>query len=290
MTVVKHPLPSQIQQPGPTGAPYIAAPTSVEDFEFILPAGVPIAAAIAQELATRQYAGAYVYFSQAAIAAADYVIPEIAPTAEHVAWYSQLHHTGSGSQFEHAGIICGSGDPYYHCHASVTAANGQPAAVMGHFLLDKSTLSQPVCIKALGFRDAFFKRINDPQTGFKLLCPEIQNRINVQQADAILLRIAPNIEVSQPILELCQKYQWRKASVHGIGSLIGAHFTDGSCLNNFMTEFLITDGKVDLTGDSTTCQLDIVIVSAGGQLMRGTLQPHANPVLITCEFIIRKIN
>lgn len=289
MTLAQTKLPIHIQQPGPVAAPYTATSSRVEDFEFILPAGISIAAHITDELATRNCAGAYLYFTHAPIATAEYVIPDVTPDAQHVAWYSQMHKVAAGSQFECAGINCGTGAPYYHCHASVSDIASQKTNVMGHFLLENSTFSQPVTIKAMGFKDAFFNRVADGHTGFNLLSPEAINQMDDQEADAILLRIAPNVEVSQPVIELCQQYGWQKASLHGVGSLIGAHFADGRILNNFMTEFLITNGNVDLTKHTAQCQIDIVIVSEQGEIMQGLLAQDANPVLITSEFIIRRL-
>lgn len=289
MNLVQNKLPTHIEQPGAVGAAYVTVPTRVDDFEFILLAGVSIADAVAQELATRHYAGAYLYFTKAAIKQAEYVIPDVTPDAEHVAWYSQMHRVAKGSQFECAGINCGQGEPYYHCHAAVSDSASQKTTIMGHFLLENSIFSQPVTIKAMGYKDAFFNRIADKQTGFNLLSPEVANEINAQQADALLLRIAPNVEVSQPIIEVCQKYGWQRASIHGVGSLIGAHFADGRILNNFMTEFLITKGNVNLAKHTAPCQIEIVIVSEQGEIMQGLLAQDANPVLITSEFIIRRL-
>ncbi|MBL1421844.1 MAG: DUF296 domain-containing protein [Alphaproteobacteria bacterium] len=289
MNSVQNKLPTHIEQPGTVGAAYVTASTRVDEFEFVLPAGVSIADAVTQELAARHYAGAYLYFTKGRIAHAEYVIPDVTPDAEHVAWYSPMHKVSSASQFECAGINCGQGEPYYHCHASASDVTTQKTNVMGHFLLENSTFSQDVIITAMGYKDAFFNRIADQQTGFNLLSPEVVNQINAQQADAILLRIAPNVEVSQPIIELCQQYGWQKASIHGVGSLIGAHFADGRILNNFMTEFLITKGNVDLTKDSAQCQLEIVIVSEQDEIMQGLLAQDTNPVLITSEFIIRRL-
>ena len=71
--------------------------------------------------------------------------------------------------------------------------------------------------------------------------------------------------------------------MHGLGSIIGAHFADGRILDSFATELLITKGSVDLTDHTADVSLDITLVGFDGNFKSGVLKPQSNPVLITAE-------
>jgi predicted DNA-binding protein with PD1-like motif len=278
--------PGYIQQPGPAGAAYTSAATRLIELDFELPAGVSLHDALAQEIKSRGLSGAYVRITNAGMSKMEYVIPALSPDDDHAAWYSETRKPPMPGRIEDAGIVCGwlNDKVFYHCHGLWSDANGDMAA--GHLLPDASVFSVPTRVVGFGFRDARFNRVSDSQTGFDLFVPE-QLATAPRDAQAILLRITPNIEISQPLIEACQKDGWTHASVHGIGSTIGAAFTDGRVMNSFATEFLITKGTVNLSGPTPVCDLDIVIVGLDGNFMQGRLKPLENPVLMTSELILK---
>lgn len=184
-----------------------------------------------------------------------------------------------------AGIICGSynGEPFYHCHGQISDVNGKPA--MGHLLPETCIPAHPVQVVGYGFLDACFSRVFDPQTGFELFIPTGASEKPVK-IQAELIRITLNIEISAPLIECCRKNGWSKASVHGLGSIIGAHFSDGRILDSFATELLITKGRVYLTDSTVEVSLDITLVGFDGHFKSGVLKPQSNPVLITAEIAL----
>ncbi|MEE9429164.1 MAG: hypothetical protein V3V25_13560 [Paracoccaceae bacterium] len=277
--------PDFIQQPGPVGAPFTAAVTRLVELDIELPAGVSLHDSLAQVIKTRDLAGAYFRIAKAGMSRLEYVIPALSLDDQHVAWYSKTYRPEMPGRIEDAGINCGSlaDKAFYHCHGSWRDANGETA--MGHLLPEASVLSAPVRVTGFGFKDARFNRVSDPQTGFDLFVPE-QIKTAPSNAHAILLRITPNIEISQPLIKACQNAGWARASVHGIGSLIGAKFADGRIMNSFATEVLVTKGTVDLAGDAPDVTMDISLVGLDGKFMHGQLAPTENPVLITFESIL----
>lgn len=278
--------PEYIEQPGPAGAAYTSAFTRLVELDFELPAGVVLHDALAQEIKARGLTGAYIRIADAGMSELAYVFPALSPDDDHVAWYSETVKPPMPGRVENAGIICGSlsDKPHYHCHGLWSDAKGKTA--MGHLLPEVSVLSAPTRVVGFGFRDARFNRVYDPQTGFDLFVPE-QLADTPADAQAILLRITPNIEINQPLIEVCQKAGWTRASVHGVGSLIGAKFDDGRIMNSFATEVLVTKGTVDLTGAEPRVDLQISLVGLDGKFMHGALAATGNPVLITFELILK---
>ncbi|VAW04266.1 hypothetical protein MNBD_ALPHA07-530 [hydrothermal vent metagenome] len=280
-------LPKYIQQPGPDGAPYISVPTGLTGLEFDLPAGVPLHLSLAHEIKARGLTGGYFRIKDAAMAQLHYVIPALSKDDKHVAWYSDVLKPEMPGRIVDAGIICGfyKGAPYYHCHGRISDASGKSA--MGHLLPEACVLSQPTRVIGHGFTGARFTRNFDPQTGFELFTPQAV-AADPFEAQAQLLRIAPNTEISAALTECCHNAGWTRATVQGIGSLIGAHFADGRVLDSFATEFLITKGEIDLTAPEPNVALDIVLVGLDGGFKSGRLKQHSNPVLITSEIILIK--
>ncbi|NRB16664.1 MAG: DUF296 domain-containing protein [Rhodobacteraceae bacterium] len=278
--------PDYIMQPGPAADAYTSAETRIIELDFELPAGVSLHDSLAQKIKSLGLSGAYVRIAIAGMSRLEYVIPSLSPDDKHVAWYSKTYRPAMPGRIEDAGINCGSlsEQAFFHCHGLWSDANGDTA--MGHLLPEATVLSTPARVTGIGFKDARFNRVSDPQTGFDLFVPE-QLALAPKEAQAMLLRIAPNIEIAQPLIEACQKTGWSRASVHGVGSLIGAKFADGRTMNSFATEVLVTEGTVDLSGDEPRVSLEISLVGLDGEFMHGQLASTGNPVLITFEIILK---
>jgi len=279
-------LPNYIQQPGPAGAAYISATSRLIELDFDIPAGVSLHKSLGQKIKSFGLTGAYFRIVNAGMSQLEYVIPAHSPDDDHVAWYSETYTPEMPGRIEDAGVNCGSSSEqaFYHIHGLWSDANGETA--MGHLLPEASVVSSKVRVTGFGLKDARFNRIFDQQTGFDLFVPEQINAVP-STAQAILLRISPNTEISEPLIECCQKAGWSRASVHGVGSIIGAHFADGRVMKSFATEFLITKGEVDLNGTTPICNLEIAIVGLDGAPMQGLLKPKSNPVLVTSEIILK---
>jgi predicted DNA-binding protein with PD1-like motif len=280
-------LPDYIQQPGPDGAPYMAVPTQLVNLDFELPAGASLHASLAQALKARGLWGGYFRIADMAMSQVSYVIPALPCDEAHVAWYSTVHTPKMPGQIVDAGILCGfhNDAAFFHCHGRLSDAAGTPA--MGHLLPEACVLLQPARVIGHGFCDARFTRNFDPQTGFELFSPKAVTPAS-SDAEAQLIKIAPNTQISAALIECCRNAGWERAFVQGIGSIIGAHFDDGRVFDSFATEFLLTKGEIDLTGSKPDIALDIELVGLDGTFQSGRLMRQKNPVLITAEIVMIK--
>lgn len=282
-------LPDTIEQPGPPGEAWISAPTRLQALDFELSADVSLDKAISQEITARGLSGAYIRIKNAQMDRMQYVIPGLAPDDQHVAWFSETYSPSMPGRIEDASIVCGfkSDEPTFHCHGQLSDANLVPA--MGHLLPDTCYLSHPVSVTGYGFKDARFNRQADPETNFDLLIPEAISEVT-NSDEGMLLRIAPNIVIGEALIECCRQANWQAASIHGVGSLIGAHFDDGRVLNSFATEYMITSGAIDLSGSEPLIDLQIALVGLEGNVMQGRLAEANNPVLITSELLLKNLS
>ncbi len=282
------PLPSYVQQPGPSGADYSMATTDIVDLDFTLAAGISLHDGLAAEIARLGLVGGYVRLLETPMTAVRYVIPGLSPDDTHVAWYSKTYEAPMPGVIQDAGINCGAlqDGPFYHCHGITRGPDGDMA--MGHLLPETCILGKPARMKGIGFKQARFNRVPDAQTGFDLFVAQ-QARPAPDNPEAILLRIAPNVELSKPLIECCQNAGWTRAGVFGVGSIIGAHFADDRIMQSFATEFFVTKGEIDLSGAKPQTHIEIAIVGLDGTHMEGLLKPEGNPVLITSEMILKRL-
>ncbi len=280
-------LPNHIQQPGPDAPPFMAVPTQLVDLDLVLPVGVSLQVSLARALQARGFEGGYFRIRDMDMSEISYVIPALPHDQAHVAWYSAVRKPKMPGRILDAGIICGvqNDAAYFHCHGCLVDAIGTRA--MGHLLPEACVPSQPARVIGHGFCDARFTRNFDPQTGFDLFTP-VAVTTAPPDAEAQLIRLAPNTEISAALIEGCRTAGWDRASVQGIGSLIGAHFVDGRVFDSFATEFLLSNGEIDLTAGKMDIALDIAIVGLDGTFQSGRLLPHNNPVLITAEIVMMK--
>lgn len=280
--------PDYVLQPGPDGAPYSLARTGVVDLDFEIPAGCSLHDGIDRELKKRGLSGGYFRIVDAPMSGMRYVIPGLSPDDKHVAWYSDTYVAPMPGFIQDAGINCGAlGDAaFFHCHGIMRGPDG--TTTMGHLFPETCLFSKPTYITGIGFPEARFNRVGDPQTGFDLFVAE-QTRTAPENPDALLLRLTPNIDFNQTLIDVCREAGWTMADVFCVGSIIGARFADGRLMESFATEFFVTDGKIDLTGSTDEARTEIAIVGLDGTYLQGLLTNTGNPVLITCEVVLRRI-
>jgi len=280
-------LPTSLRQPGPAGDPLNVVPCGVIDVKLDVPAHEPLALSLPRELKRLGMDGGYVRIRDVAVSALTYVIPDDKNDSDHVAWYSEDRNPAMPGRIIDAGIDCGfyKGAPFFHCHGVLEDANG--AELMGHFLIESCVPSHAVLVQAMGFHGAHFDRVYDPESHFDLFKPKSVSRMP-DDANGLLIRVGPNVDICGAIAECCQDSGWKRATVHGVGSFIGAHFTDGRVMKSLVTEALITAGSVDLNAPESPVDLDICLVGLDGRHTSGKLSAGNNPVLITVELILKR--
>ena len=77
---------------------------------------------------------------------------------------------------------------------------------------------------------------------------------------------------------------------YGVGSTIGAHFTDGRKVVPFATELAIRSGTLAANADGKLeATLDVALVDYLGGIAEGRLMRGDNPVLMTMELVLEVI-
>lgn len=246
-----------------------------------LAAGIPLEEAIATALADQQVDSAWLTLSGAAFETLDYVIPDHAKDADHVAWYSKPHRLRDGL-ITRLGMIVGhhKGQSFLHGHGLWSDADSGDA--FGHILAGSTVLSEPIVAKGIGLNGAGFERMPDPETNFELFSV-IEKA--PKYAGYAALRLAPNQDLTEALENAVRDLGWTSADVVGLGSLVGAVFESGETLESHATEFLITDAKVG--PDAPPPEILIVGID-GDEILGGRLKRGENAVLVTAELVLRR--
>lgn len=281
-----------IRHPGPASAQrYCAVSCQATPLALTLQAHMSVNAAVAQAFAAAGYRAGWIGLSDTAMDRMDYVIPAASADADHAAWYSETLRPGPGSVIRWAGLHLGirDGEPFVHCHGTWDVPG--LGRRMGHLLPFESAFSQPVEVAAYGIADAAFIVGEDAETNFRLFSPERQDvpiATTIGSRPAILAAVRPNEDICEAIEAICDEYAVTDALVLGIGSLIGARFTDGREVCDFATEVLVRKGRVQYENAASgrRCTLDIDLVGMTGIIASGRLAHGANAVCVTFELLI----
>ena len=165
-----------------------------------------------------------------------------------------------------------------HCHAAWTEPDG--ARRGGHILTGESIVTEPTVVQAWGFSDIALETSLDPETNFTLFQP---SGVSNAHATAVVARVRPNEDIVTAIETIARIHDMPDATVRGsLGSLIGAHFTNGTVVPVAATEVLIRAGRV--TGG--VAKIDLLAVDARGHVHEGWLELWANPVCITFDLVL----
>ena len=129
----------------------------------------------------------------------------------------------------------------------------------------------------------------DPETNFKLFGPVARAGADVEAGRrAFALRLRPNQDLAVALESFCRQHGILRARIHGgVGSTIGAHFTDGRTVVPFATELAIKAGSI-APGAAGTLEatLDVALVDYLGGIAEGRLVRGDNPVLMTMELVL----
>jgi predicted DNA-binding protein with PD1-like motif len=183
------------------------------------------------------------------------------------------------------------GAPFFHCHALWTEQDGRNNG--GHVLPEETIVAEPFEIGAFGLDGALFTAAPDPETNFKLFGPLAATRSG-GKADrrAFALRLRPNQDVALCLEEFCRSHGITRARIRGgVGSTIGATFSDGSVIEPFATELTIISGEIAKSASGTLeAALDAALVDYTGALAHGRMVRGDNPVLMTMELVLEVVD
>jgi predicted DNA-binding protein with PD1-like motif len=284
----------QIIQPGPAAAERVQwVEARGRSFSFRTQAGLPLLEAVRQGFAAQGFAGGVASFKNAALGPFAYVMPALSKTAEHAAFYSETYRPQGITRLSTATMTFGARDgaPFFHCHALWTEQGGRDNG--GHILPEETIVAEPFEVEAFGLDGALFTAEPDPETNFKLFGPvSAASGGAMTDRRAFALRLRPNQDFAHGLEEFCRTHRIGRAAIRGgVGSIIGARFTDGRIVEPFATELTITAGEIARRDDGTLeATLDIALVDYTGGLARGRLVRGNNPVLMTMELVLEALD
>ena len=279
-----------IEQPGP------AAPERIQwveargrAFSFTLEAGLPLLEAARRGFAEAGFAGGVLSLRGGALGPIAYVMPALSKTGANAAFYSDTFRPQGITRLKCAAMTLGERDgaSFFHCHGLWTETDGRLHG--GHILPEESVVAEPFAVDAFGIDGAMFLAEPDSETNFKLFGPVKREATRVDAPSrAFALRLRPNQDFAAALENFCRRRGIFRARIHGgVGSTIGAHFTDGRSVVPFATELAIRAGTIAPNADGKLeAALDVALVDYLGGIAEGRLMRGDNPVLMTMELVL----
>ena len=280
----------RIAQPGPLAPERIQwVEVRGRAFSFTLEAGLPLLEAARRGFASAGFAGGTLNIRGGALGPFAYVMPALSKTGENAAFYSDTFRPEGHTRLRMGAMTLGARDgaAFFHCHALWLEADGRAGG--GHILPEETVVAEPFEVDAFGIDGAVFAAEPDPETNFKLFGPVPSATTRAETTSrAFALRLRPNQDFAGALEGFCRERGIFRARLHGgVGSTIGARFTDGRSVVPFATELAVRSGTVAPGAGSTLeAELDIALVDYLGTLAEGRLTRGDNPVLMTMELVL----
>jgi predicted DNA-binding protein with PD1-like motif len=279
-----------VTQPGPPSNERIQwVEAAGRSFSFTLEKGVPLLEAARRGFAAHGFAGGVLNIKTGALAPLAYVMPALSTTAANAAFYSETFRPGGVTRLNTATMTLGlrDGAPFFHCHGLWTEEGGRGGG--GHILPEETIVAEPFEVEAFGIDGAVFAAESDPETNFKLFGP-VASAVKGAGADAraFALRLKPNQDFAGALEGFCRARGIARARIRGgVGSTIGARFSNGRVVEPFATELTVTSGLIVPAADGgLAAELDVALVDYTGGLAAGRLVRGDNPVLMTMELVL----
>jgi predicted DNA-binding protein with PD1-like motif len=262
-------------------------------FAATLQAGLPLLEAARQAFAAEGFAGGVLNFRGGALGPFAYVMPALSRTGENAAFYSDTFRPDGITRLKIGAMTLGQRDgaPFFHCHALWTEADGRSNG--GHILPEETIIAEPFAVEAFGVDGAMFTAEPDPETNFKLFGPVPSPPASATTTSrAFALRLRPNQDFAAALETFCRARGIFRARLHGgVGSTIGARFTDGQSVIPFATELAVSSGSVAPgAGGTLEAVVDVALVDYLGGLAEGRLVRGDNPVLMTMELVLEVLD
>lgn len=284
--------PRRLHHPGPALQPRVEMVAGHgEVFSLTLPAGATLHDAIAQGLGARGIESATLSFGGLRLDPLVYYLPAVIDAPYLRFGYSDAQMPPGGGELDLAFASFGrrDGAPFVHCHAVWRERDGREHG--GHVLPPESILSHSVEARVAVLPGAALLSEPDAETDYQLFHPvriveEIPRAGGPRLAFA---RVKPNEDLTLAVEAACREAGFRNATLRGLGSLIGARFTDGTALDDQGSEILVTTGRIAPGEDGAPrAEIDIMFSGFSGLAYRGRLARGDNPVCITFELSIEE--
>jgi len=291
----------RIAQPGPPPTQRIQwVEVRGRAFSFTLEAGLPLLEAARRGFTAQGFAGGTLNIKGGALGPFAYVMPALSKTGENAAFYSDTFRPQGVTRLKVGAMTLGvrDGASFFHCHALWAEADGRLSG--GHILPEETIVAEPFAVEAFGIDGAVFAAEPDPETNFRLFGPVafsheaagMRESSNAETSSrAFALRLRPNQDFAGSLEAFCQEHGIARAKIRGgVGSTIGARFTDGRGVDNFATEIAITSGMIEPASSGTLeAAIDIALVDYTGGIAEGRLVRGDNPVLMTMELVLEVV-
>jgi predicted DNA-binding protein with PD1-like motif len=256
-------------------------------FSFTLEAGLTLLEAARRGFAAQGFDGGTLNMSDGALGPFGYVMPALSKTGENAAFYSDTFRPAGVTRLKLATMTLGvrDGAPFFHCHGLWREADDRVSG--GHMLPEETFVAEPFEVEAFGIDGAVFAAEPDTETRFKLFGPVAAKPSGANASSrAFAMRLRPNQDFAGCLEAFCRDRGIARARIHGgVGSTIGARFTDGKIIEPFATELAITSGVV--ASDEAT--LDVALIDYTGGIGEGRLIRGDNPVLMTMELVLEAL-
>ena len=283
-----------ILHPGDVAAERVQVlPAAVKQVELTLAPGHSLLKALSDALAPYGASSAVLSLASGAFFPFAYVMPATSKTPDHAVYYSERFGTAGPVRLEFAAVTYGQrdGQPWLHCHATWTDAEGSRRC--GHVLPADAIITEPLRASVCILDGAEFHVRPDAETNFSLFKPEASARRwgDPPTPDALVVRLSPNVDVCTALEDICREHGISNATIQGgVGSLVGAAFDDGRTVEPFVTEVLIQAGRVRVDPHGALrAEIDVVMVDFTGHRSAGRLLRGANPVLVTFELVLLSV-
>jgi predicted DNA-binding protein with PD1-like motif len=279
-----------IKQPGPPAAERIQwVEARGRAFSFTLEAGLPLLEAARRGFAAQGFTSGTLNIGSGMLGPFGYVMPALSRTGENAAFYSETFRPSGLTRLKLATLTLGvrDGAPFFHCHGLWRETDGRISG--GHMLPDETIVAEPFEVEAFGIDGAVFVAESDPETNFKLFGPVTAAATGANTTSrAFALRLRPNQDFASSLEVFCRDRGIARARIRGgVGSTIGARFTEGAVIEPFATELAITSGTIAPgAGGVLEATLDVALIDYTGGIGEGRLIRGDNPVLMTMELVL----
>ncbi|MGB8401155.1 PCC domain-containing protein [Bradyrhizobium sp.] len=284
-----------IAQPGPPAPERIQwVEARGRAFSFTLQAGLPLLEAARRGFAAEGFLGGALSMKGGALGPFAYVMPALSKTGENAAFYSDTFRPAGVTRLKLAAMTLGERDgaPFFHCHGLWREADGRAGG--GHVLPEETIVAEPFEVNAFGIDGALFTAEPDTETNFKLFGPVTRPAAADARTTsrAFALRLRPNQDFAGALEVFCRQHGILHARLHGgVGSTVGARFTNGRSVVPFATELAVQSGTIAPGANGTLeAELDIALVDYLGGLAEGRLVRGDNPVLMTMELVLEVLD
>ncbi|UFX48787.1 DNA-binding protein [Bradyrhizobium sp. 41S5] len=258
-------------------------------FSFMLETGIPLLEAVRRGFAAEGFSSGVLSATGGALGPFAYVMPALSKDGVNAAFYSDTFRPGGVTRLKLAALTFGERDgaPFFHCHGLWTEADGRFNG--GHMLPDETIVAEPFEVSAFGIDGATFVAEPDSETNFKLFGPVTRAPAGAKTTrHAFALRLRPNQDFACALEGFCRQHGILRARLHGgVGSTIGAVFSDRHSVVPFATELAVTAGQIAPDANRRVrASLDVALVDYLGGIAEGRLVRGDNPVLMTMELVL----